>query len=225
MRKVALAMLAVAVVAVPAMAELQNVQVGGEIRIRANYYSNIAADGTGAKIIWPNFFLPRRAIGTGAGNGVGIVGGILFDDDSTNSLDFVEQRTRLAVRADFTNEVSAFIELDSYDIWGQDFRSNYVTGFDTAAASVDDVEVYQAYIQAENMWGFPLRMRIGRQEMSLGSEWLVGTNDASSFFQGLSFDGLRLDYATDMFSITAFHSILAEGGSFGEEDDDVIPVA
>jgi len=228
MRKFALAMLAVVVVAAPAMAELQNVQVGGEIRIRANYYSNAAAaKGTGTQIVWPNFFLPRRAIGSGsfigaANNGVGgIVSSILFDDDDNNSRDFVEQRTRLAVRADFTNEVSAFIELDSYDIWGQDFRSNYVTGADASANSVDDVEVYQAYIQAENMWGFPLRMRIGRQEMSLGSEWLIGTNDASSFFQGLSFDGVRLDYATDLFSITAFHTIVAEGGSFAEDDDDV----
>jgi hypothetical protein len=227
MRKFALAMLAVAVVAVPAMAELQNVQVGGEIRIRANYYSHGAVQETGANIIWPNFFLPRRAIGSGSPIGAinpgvgGVVSSILFSDDATHSLDFVEQRTRLAVRADFTNEVSAFIELDSYDIWGQDFRSNYITGLDGAGASVDDVEVYQAYIQAENMWGFPLRARIGRQEISLGSEWLVGVNNASSGFFGLSFDGIRLDYATDLFSITAFHSILAEGGSFTEQDDDV----
>jgi hypothetical protein len=221
MRKVALAILAVAIVAVPAMAELQNVQVGGEIRIRANYYSNLAPKSTGTQIVWPNFFLPRRSIGTGAFNGVGIVSSSLFNDEETNSVDFVEQRTRLMVRADFTNEVSAFIELDSYDIWGTDFRSDYRTGFDSAAVSTDDVEVYQAYIQAEDMWGYPLRLRIGRQEMALGSEWLVGTNDASSFFQGLSFDALRLDYVTDMFSITAFASILAEGGSFAEEDDDV----
>jgi hypothetical protein len=224
MRKFALAMLAVAVVAVPAMAELQNVQVGGEIRIRANYYSNLAYDGTGTQIVWPNFFLPRRAIGgniPGAPfNGTGILSTLPFRDEGSHSLDFVEQRTRLAVRADFTNEVSAFIELDSYDIWGEDFRSDYITGLDNRAVSNDDVEIYQAYIQAENMWGFPLRMRVGRQEMSLGSEWLVGVNDAAAFFQGLSFDALRLDYATDLFSITAFASILAEGGSFGEQDDD-----
>lgn len=221
MQKFALAMLAVAIVAVPAMAELQNVQVGGELRIRTNYYSNGAVKGTGAQIVWPSFFLPRRAIGSGAFNGVGIASGILFDDGDTNSLDFTEQRTRLSVRADFTNEVSAFIELDSYDIWGTDFRSNYITGADGPGVTNNDVEVYQAYIQSENLWGLPLRSRTGRQEITLGSGWLVGTNDTSSGFTGLSFDGMRLDYATDLFSITAFHTILAEGGSVAEDDDDV----
>ena len=47
----------------------------------------------------------------------------------------------------------AFIEIDSYDIWGEDFRSNYVTGVDARAASGDDVEMYQAYIEAEEMSG------------------------------------------------------------------------
>ena len=70
-----------------AFAELQNVEVGGKLRIRGNMFS-------------------------------------LEDNDAS----FVEQRTMLNVKADFTNEVSAFIELDSYDIWGEDFRSNYLTG-------------------------------------------------------------------------------------------------
>ncbi len=98
-------------------------------------------------------------------------------DEDSNDLSFVEQRTRLNVKADFTNEVSAFIELDSYDIWGEDFRSNYITGADGRAVSNDDVEMYQAYIEANEMFGMPIRMRVGRQELSFGSEWLVGVND------------------------------------------------
>ena len=212
--------------ALPAYAELQNVQVGGEIRIRASYYSNYTPDSNVAgalantQIIWPNFFLPNRPIGSGAFNGNGIVSAFSWDDGDSNSLDFVEQRTRLNVKADFTNEVSAFIELDSYDIWGEDFRSDYVTGADFRAVSTNDVEVYQAYIEANEMWGFPLRARIGRQELSFGSEWLVGVNDTAAFFQGLSFDGLRLTYATDVFSVDAFVTTLAEGGA-NEEDEDV----
>lgn len=242
MRKSLMIVLAAALVmtAMPAMAELQNVQVGGEIRIRANYYSNYthhnspAGPGapailSGNRIIWPNFFLPYRPIGasdnpTGSGvfslNGNGITSAFAWDDDQSNSLSFVEQRTRLNVKADFTNEVSAFIELDSYDIWGEDFRSNWVTGADTRAASNDDVEIYQAYIEANEMWGFPLRMRIGRQELSFGSEWLVGVHDTAAFFSGLSFDGVRLTYATDVFSVDAFYTTLVEGG-VNEEDEDV----
>lgn len=52
MRKLLLAALAMAL-ALPAFAELQNVTVGGEIRIRANYYSGLFATPTGAEVRWP----------------------------------------------------------------------------------------------------------------------------------------------------------------------------
>ena len=160
-----------------AYAELQSVQVGGQIRIRGNYY--------------------------------------VGDDTKTNDISFVEQRTRLNVKADFTDDVTAFIELDSYDVWGEDFRSNYVTGVDARAASVDDVEVYQAYIEAKNMWGTGLELKVGRQELALGSQWLVGVNDKSQLFRGLSFDALKLGYVMeDYFRVHVFWAKLAE--SFGD---------
>ena len=156
-----------------------------------------------------------------------IRGSMYSMDEAVNYGDVsnIEQRTRLGVTADFTDEVSAFIEFDSYDVWGEDFRSNYVTGVDGRALSTDDVELYQGYIQADAMWGTPLSLRVGRQEISLGSEWLVGVNDAAALFQGLSFDALRLDYATDMFSVTAIASKLAEAfGDFGDDDTDFYAV-
>jgi hypothetical protein len=242
MRKSLWIIAAVLLVATTAGAELQNVIVGGQIRIRANYY--MSAFGDTPEIRWPGFtiggpdWVPGRAIGgygaaraTFVGHGVGApflgAGGpftnhvvSLFDwDDRGNDLDFVESRVRLNVNADFTDEVSAFIEIDSYDWWGEDFRSDWVTGADFAADSDDDVEIYQAYIQAEEMWGTPLRLRVGRQELSFGSEWLVGTNDTNSFFSGLSFDAVRLDYATDMFSVAAWAAKLAEVGALEEDGD------
>ena len=32
------------------------------------------------------------------------------------------------------------------------------------------------------MFGTPLRLRIGRQEICLGSQWLVGNNAAADYF-------------------------------------------
>lgn len=169
-----------------AYAELQNVEVGGKIRIRANW----------------------------------------LDYDDAGETSFIEQRTRLNVKADFTDEVTAFIELDSYDIWGEDFRSqNYITGVDARQASIDDVEVYQAYIEAREMWGTPLRARVGRQELTLGSGWLVGTNDKRWGFTGLSWDALRLSYVTDMVSVDAIAAKLAESmGDFAEDDVDLYAI-
>ena len=165
-----------------AFAELQNVEVGGNIRIRGNYYN--------------------------------------LDQVVDNS--FIEQRTRLSVKSDFTQDVSAFIELDYYNHWGEDFRSLYLTGADFRGGGGNDVDLYQGYIEAKNLWGTPLSLRVGRQELALGNQLLVGTNDVSSLYTGLSFDAARLTFANDLVSIDAIAAKLAEGyGDFGEADADL----
>jgi len=235
MRKSAILLLAAITVAVamPAFAELQTVQVGGQLRIRGNWYSGTFASrgdfgGVAAAVTptgfaglrWPAAFLPFRPVQSLFGGNA--IQSLYRWDNQGNDVKFIEQRTKLNVRADFTNDVSAFIELDSYDVWGgdADFRSNYITGFDARAASVNDVEVYQAYIEARNMWQMPLTARIGRQELNFGSGWLVGTNDNGSLFTGLSFDAFRLTYGTDQFSVDAFAAKLFENGVV-EEDGDI----
>ncbi len=166
-----------------AFAELQNVEVGGSIRIRGNYY---------------NF-------------------------DSLGDMSWIEQRTRLNVKADFTREVSAFIEFDYYSGWGEDFRSWYLCGNDFRGS--DTINLYQAYIEARELWGSPLSVRVGRQELSFGTEWLVGVNNAAAVFTGLSFDAVRLTYGNDSFSLDAVASKLAENyGDFGEDDTDFYAV-
>jgi hypothetical protein len=163
-----------------AFAELQNVEIGGSLRIRGNYFSM----------------------------------------DSLGDTSYVEQRTRLNVKADFTQDVSAFIELDSYDVWGEDFRSVYLTGSDFRGG--DNVDLYQAYIEARNLWGSPLTARVGRQEITLGNQFLVGVKDVSAVFTGLSFDALRLTFANDVVSIDAIAAKLAESyGDFGDDDVDL----
>ncbi len=188
MKKGKLGLLAVLVVSVAALAqaELQNVEVGGVIRIRGNYFH--------------------------------------FDDvkgADVQSPAFVDQRTRLNVKADFTDNVSAYFEVDSYDVWGEDFRSaSYLTGVDNRAASGNDVEIYQSYIDVSEIGGTPLHARIGRQEWKFGSGWLVGTNDTAPYSRGLSFDALLLSYATDTFSVAAVGGKLQERSSI-ERDGDI----
>lgn len=201
-------------VAVSAYADLQNVQVGGSVRLRGEYWTSPVGPDKGmgvdplAGLRWPK--QPGR---------LAIVSGVGWNKDN-NGIGFVEQRTKLHVAADFTEQVNAFVEFDSYDIWGEDFRSNYLTGVDSRANSLNDVEIYQAYIEANEMFGVPLRLRVGRQEMKFGSGWLIGTNDAGSFFTGLSFDAVRATYATDKFSVDAFWAKLADNSPL-EEDGDV----
>ena len=166
-------------------AELQQVQVGGQIRIRGNY----------------------------------------MNLDSLGDSSFVEQRTRVGVTADFTEDVSAFIELDNYHVWGRDedtpFTSWYLCG-NNFRGSNDAVYMYQAYIEARNMWDSLLRMRVGRQEIMLGNQFLIGNNDTSSLFYGRPFDALRLTYGNEEFSIDGIAAKLSENfGDFGDDDMDL----
>jgi hypothetical protein len=231
MRKSLSTLIVVALVmtAIPAFAELQNVLVGGSIKIRGNWWTSEAGpDSWTARnplYQWnlTNSFRPVGNPFAGARWGaqpgrLAVASPVDWDEDG-HSVKFGEQRTRLNVRADFTDQVSAFIELDSYDIWGEDFRSNYLTGIDSRGVTNDDVEVYQAYIEANEMFGYPLRLRIGRQEIQLGSGWLVGTNDKGAFFTGLSFDGVRATYATDLFSVDAIWAKLCETSPLEEDGD------
>lgn len=174
---------------VPAFAELQNVEVGGSIRIRGNWYSSEAV----------NAF-------TEAGN----------------ALPFVEQRSTVSVKADFTDDVTAFLELDSYEIWGTSFRDSYTgpgaLNLDAADGS-NNVDFYQAYIETRETFGYPVTTRIGRQEIVLGSEWLMGNNDTASFYTGLSYDGVTVNYAAETWNVTAVWAKVIETGA-AEEDGD-----
>ncbi len=207
---------------VPASAELQNVTVGGELRIRGNYWMNTFNSRTqpflaGRGLRWPSFWMTSRPIGDFVG-GQNVTS--YYDWDSRGGdYKVIEQRTTLNVTADFTQNVRAFVELESFDVWGEDFRSNWITGADGRATSTDDVEIYQAYIEASEMFGMPLTARIGRQEIVLGSGWLVGNNLNHPEFAGLSFDGISLKYATDMFSVMAFWAKLNEVGVVEEDGD------
>jgi hypothetical protein len=214
LRKVLCAGVLFAALAGTTYADLQNVDVGGELRIRARYWNNTYVNGPAgpSEIRIPDFFVPRRPIGP--------FGVSSRYDWSSDEPDFqiVEQRTRLDVDADFTNEVRAFIELESYDWWGEEFRSDYVTGSDARAATTNDVEIYQAYIEASEMFGNPIRLRIGRQELKLGKGWLV--DDITTAIIGRSFDAIRITYSTDVVVVDAWYSKYVERG-IAEQDGDV----
>jgi hypothetical protein len=66
------------------------------------------------------------------------------------------------------------------------------------------VSFYQGYIEMREAWGYPIHIKMGRSEMQHGDEFLVGNNDTSSSFRGLSFDGVWLTYDHESFDITGF---------------------
>ena len=157
-----------------AYAELQNVQVYGRIDIRARYYkssfNNAAVYGGGPalEVRIPAAFLPGRAIGDALG-----VRSLFDYDNARSDWTFTELVTTLGVKADFTNNVNGVIEFYDFAWWGEDFRSDYITGADGPADTSDDVELLQSYIEMNEIGGLPLRARIGRQRMRFDEGWLL----------------------------------------------------
>lgn len=185
-----------------AVAEVAQVEVGGELTLYSEWY--VQGWPEDARVRWPASALRGRSVGT-ADNAVGSYFG--FDDREPGSLTFT-QWTRLHVTAQFSQGVTAFLEFDHQLTWGDSFRSELVTGADVASAG--DVAIYQAYVTLEDVWGLPLRVRLGRQEIMLGNEFLVGNNDAATVpIFGLSFDALRLTCTVGEVTFDAFAATLA----------------
>src|SRR5688572_27427397 len=103
-----IALLAMAAVGLPAFAELQSVEVGGELKIRIRGNMNYQNDfGSPARTLIPSPWVSGRPIGA-----TGLGSRFSFDDDSTDRF-YGEMQTRLHVTARFTDEVLTFVELES----------------------------------------------------------------------------------------------------------------
>jgi len=127
MRKSVVLVIAVLTLAtvVPAFADLQNVIVGGSVRIRGNYWTgpgngdsatlrnqlfeplfpwsinNYNSIRSGRVVALPGLrwrAVPGRAL---------VLSPVSFSRDSSQGLKFVEQRTKINVKADFTDQVAA----------------------------------------------------------------------------------------------------------------------
>lgn len=199
-----------AMAALPVAAELQSVEVGGELRIRARANMNYQnTRGEPNRVLIPGGAVWGRPIGASG------LGSRFRFDDRGEDRHYVETQTRLNVTARFTDDVSTFIEFEHSDIWGSDFRSNFITGADVAGAG--DISLLQSYIEANDFLGYPLRLRIGRQTLKQGKGWLVG--DLISGVRAISFDAVRLTYSENDLTIDGWWSKLAETFA-GDEDVD-----
>lgn len=201
-------------------AEMQNVRVGGEIRIRANAWDSSFNGGVapllvGREVRWPAATLQKRPIGDFLGG----QNALSFWDWDSKGPEYrnVIERTTFNVEAAFTDGVRAYIEFDSVDVWGEDFRSNYITGADARGAA--DIELYQSFIETTDTCGAPLRLRLGRQELVFGGGWLLGNGTRLPEFTGLSYDAVRATYALDALSIDAFAAKLAERSPLEQDGD------
>ncbi|GMW01981.1 MAG: hypothetical protein AMXMBFR84_31170 [Candidatus Hydrogenedentota bacterium] len=186
----------------PAYPDLQNFEIGGSIAIRGRWFHNSFNPNREVRI--PRFFTIGRPLGPQGANSA-----YAWDNHAIDRK-FVEMDTRIHVRADFTTFTAALVEIESYDVWGEDFRSNWQLGSDSRSVSVNDVEILQAYVEADEIYGAPIRLRVGRQRLRFDDGWLV--SDKGNAIRGLSFDGARLTWSLDPWLFDAFWTRIGNSG-------------
>ena len=114
-------------------------------------------------------------------------------------------RTRLGLRVPVSSAVRVFIQLQDARAFGEE--TNTLTD-----ATADRFDLHQGYIElADSLAGYPLLARLGRQEIALGDERLIGVVGWSN--TGRSFDGLRLQVG----ALNAFATQI-------REQDAVLPI-
>lgn len=118
---------------------------------------------------------------------------LAFDDNTSNNEHGTHQRTRVNVNAKVSDEISAFIQLQNIRTWGTE-ASVGTTG---TVHNDTNTDTHQAYLQVNKVFGSPLSVRLGRQELSYANERLIGSlNWADS---ARAFDAVKAMYrSTDI---------------------------
>lgn len=192
---VALILCGVLFAAGEAAAELQSVEVGGSLRVRGRIFSNNwETTSTPGGLRIPDELLRRRAIGPW-----GTRSRFAWDSSASNS-EYVEQDTRLHVRAGFSRDIESLVEFKTYHRW-EDGSGGAWRMDDEFAGNPARPDLWQAYVQADNLGLDGLRLRLGRQELELGKGWLISHRRG---IIGRTFDGARLTYEQDDWGLDAW---------------------
>jgi Alginate export len=152
---------------------------------------------------------------------------VLGEEDERDGW-WVDQRVRLNFQYDFGCDVTAFAELQSRFAWGEHMSGSF---FAWSNLSRPDevpgaVGMYQGWLEFRNVLCHPeLSTRIGRQEIVLGNQFQFGNAD---WYNGVSFDALRIDWRANCWSLTGIASKLTTVDSdvnqlpsyFTDHDDD-----
>jgi hypothetical protein len=122
---------------------------------------------------------------------------------------FTSMRVRAHLNAALKQNVRVFVQVQDVRIWGEE--SSTLGDFDA-----DNFDLHQGFIELGSS-NDHLMARIGRQEMNLGGQRLVGAVDWTQ--QGRSFDGARARAGGPWGGITLFGYQLADATSPDIDDD------
>lgn len=143
-----------------------------------------------------------------------------FNSGAADSRDFTLLRTTLGVHLDRGDRYQAYIQVrDSRAFGGERSATGAISG--NTASNQGNVDLHQGYVDyfpgGDDTW----RLRLGRQEIDLGDQRIVGALNWSNV--GRSFDGLRVSGEVGRAALDAFHftvgdRTLGATGATGPDD-------
>ena len=154
-----------------AIAEVQNVKVGGDIRIRPLYQNNITT---------------------------------LNSSNNQDDYGYIEQRTRVIVEADLTDNVAVAATIEAESGWGRpetvysaipgiDVRKEWTAGFS------------EAWVQLSELYYTPLTVKLGRQYLNYGTGFVISSKEYEN-----NFDAVRAILNFDPWTIDIVYSKMVE---------------
>ena len=116
-------------------------------------------------------------------------------------------RTKVRTDIAFSEELSARIDLLDCREWDSDRRPR---------SHNDELDLHQAYVQFDDLFAAPLMLRLGRQELDLGSRRLISAPTWSNSLR--SFDAARLSWVGDAVDLHGFFGsvVVHEDDRFNE---------
>lgn len=103
-----------------------------------------------------------------------------FDSDTpANAVKLL--RTRLGITAHPQDDTSLFVQLQDSRFYGQEPGT---------LANFANLDLHQAFFEITDLWGKPLRLKVGRQEIAYGGQRLIGAVGWHNV--GRSFDAVKL---------------------------------
>ncbi len=152
-----------------------------------------------------------------------------FNESAVDNNAFIASRIRLGLNAVVNERVGLFLQPQHTAVWGSELLTAQgtekvfpVSGDDSGELSYkrnfyNAVDLHQAYLTLNNLFGISLSAKVGRQEINYGDQRLVGAFGWSNY--GRAFDAIMFNYVWDFINLDLFAAKVAEN-NIGDNDTD-----
>ncbi|MFH1726108.1 MAG: alginate export family protein [Elusimicrobiota bacterium] len=115
-------------------------------------------------------------------------------------------RTRFWTRAEPAEGMRAYVQMQHV----------HTAGSDTPTDTDDDFGLHQGFLDVLDLWGLPLSLRAGRQELKYGDQRLISPLDWSN--NGRTWDGVRLRAEQESWRADLFATVVDENRTTRQDD-------